>query len=435
MPKQSKTSVIFKKYGAAETSLPTGLYGSGAAVSFVREQSQSGLDIAIVGDSNTGFNAPTAGGYVWGLSYGLNTNKPDTCYGTPVYPLMASGNTPGFKSSFSGASVVSTSGDGYSSGKASATVITPFFDRGSGVWSMTGGANEETYIDYPYLASGNQTGTLNRGVTVESDHPMGISNELRYRVLRGQFSGGGSHRYRVRLSGSTPLTTTNAISANGATALVADEVVVAAGARSTAIEGFWSVQANAGILNTGPISPILQSMYTPRVGWAVGAMYFYGGHTLTNVADNIDLATDGTVKTYLNELYNRQVAAGGTGRVLVWLQGGINQGDWTAKPGLWLTQWGQVIQRCRSAWSALGLDASKLTFAVMCTHDSTGYNFATRREDLKNFAKTQKDVTVVNIPEIIQYSSYSAQESGAHLTKTGYELVGNAIIQRMLGVA
>lgn len=419
-------------FTVASSTMPVGVYGSYRAVNFIRQMTSSGVDIAMIGDSNTGYNAPTDGGYVWGLSYGLDVARPSTCYATPIYNLMIQGNSAGYKSSLQGAALPV---GGYVSGKASGpAAITSLFDRGTGTWSESGGASSGTYLDYPYLASGNQTENVNRGMKIDADHPLGVSNELRYRVLRGQFSGGGSHRYRIRLGDApyTALATSSAISANGATALIADETSVAAATRTTSIESFWSVQSAASVFNTGPVAPLLQSMYTPRRGWAVDAMYFFGGATLTNISTDVNAATTGTLQTMLAEYYNRQVAAGGAGRLIVWLQGGVNEADWTAKPGAWLTQWGSIMDTVRTAWLTANLPADNLSFVAMCTHDVTGYDFTTRRAQLIQFANTQSDLTVVHIPEIIPFSSYSAFASGAHLSKAGYETVGSAIINRLL---
>ena len=141
---------------------------------------------------------------------------------------MINGNSAGYKRSLQGGAQPV---GGYVSGKASGpAAITSLFDRGTGTWSESGGAASNTYLDYPYLASGNQTENINRGMKIDADHPLGVSNELRYRVLRGRFTGGGSHRYRIRLGDApyTALATSSAISANGATALIADETSVAA---------------------------------------------------------------------------------------------------------------------------------------------------------------------------------------------------------------
>ena len=118
--------------------------------------------------------------------------------------------------------------------------------------------------------------------------------------------------------------------------------------------------------------------------------------------------------------------------MIVWLQGGVNETDWTAKPGAWLTQWGSIMDTVRTAWLTANLPADNLSFVAMCTHDVTTYDFTTRRAQLIQFANTQSDLTVVNIPEIIPFASYSAFASGAHLSKAGYETIGSAIINRLL---
>ncbi len=412
--------------------MPVGFYGSYQGIRFLREFKDSGLDIAMIGDSNTGFNAPTDGGYVWGLSYALDVAEPNTCYATPIYNLMLQGNHAGYKSSVSATSLPS---DGYTSGKADGPAgITALFSRGTGSWSESGGASSSTYLDYPYLASGNQSNNSTRGMQILSDHPMGVSNEIRYRVVRGRFSGGGSHRYRFRRTDTfASLQTSSQISADGATAVVADEYSLAAGSRAYGLEAVWSVQsADSSGFNTGPIAPLMQSMYTPTIGWAVDALYFFGGATLTAIKNDIQAVPSASLKTMLAEYHNRQVAAGATGRLLVWIQGGVNESDYTSSPSTWIAQWSTIMDAISTAWSGAGLNSSKLHFMAMVTHDVDGYDFASRRSSLIGLAASRSDLTVVNIPDVISFASYSSYANGAHLTKTGYETIGAAIINAVI---
>jgi hypothetical protein len=414
--------------------LPAGVYGSMRAFNFIRETTTKGLDVAIVGDSNTGYNAPTDGGYVQGISYGLDVAFPSNAYATATFTLMNDGNSAGYKCSMSGAALPA---GGYVSGKTSGpSGITTFFDRGTGTWSDTGGATAGTYTDYAWMASGNQTENINRGMSIDSDHPIGVNNALRYRVLRSQTTTGGSFYMRVRLNGGayTPLATSSSISCSGATNLVASELAISSGTRNLSLASFWSIQNAVGLYTVGPFGGLLQSMYRPTVGWAVDAMYFMGGATITAI--DTDFAAANTAgyltATMLAEYYSRQLAAGGDGRIIVWIQGGANQSDWTSSPSTWPAKWESIMSYVRTAAAYAAIPSEKLAFVAMCTHDITGYDFASRRAALIALTAANSDLTVVNIPEIIPFASYSAYASGAHLSKVGYETIGNAIIQRML---
>jgi hypothetical protein len=419
-----------------DTPLPAGVYGSMRAFNFIRETTTKGLDVAIVGDSNTGYNAPNDGGYVQGISYGLDVAFPSNAYATATFTLMNEGNSAGYKCSMQGASLASAPG-GYVSGKASGDAgIKTFFDRGSGSWSDAGGANAGTYTDFPWLESGNQTENINRGMTIDSDHPIGVNNALRYRVLRSQTTTGGSFYMRVRLNGGSyaPIATSASIPCSGATNLVASELPITVGTRNLSLASFWSIQNAVGLYTVGPWGGLLQSMYRPTVGWAVDAMYFMGGATITAI--DTDFAAANTAgyltATMLAEYYNRQLAAGGDGRIVVWIQGGANQSDWTSSPSTWPAKWESIMNYVRTAATYAAIPSEKLAFVAMCTHDITGYDFASRRAALIALTTANPDLTVVNIPEIIPFASYSAYASGAHLSKTGYQTIGNAIIQRML---
>jgi hypothetical protein len=412
--------------------LPVGLYGSSRAFNFIRETATKGLDIAIVGDSNTGYNAPTDGGYVQGISYGLDVAFPTSAYATATFPLMNEGNSAGYKCSMQGAALPA---GGYVSGKTNGPAgITSFFDRGSGSWSDMGGANAGTYIDYPWMASGNQTENINRGMTIDADHPIGVNNALRYRVLRSQTTTGGSFYMRVRLNGGayTAIATSASISCSGATNLVASELPITVGTRNLSLASFWSIQNAVGLYTVGPWGGLLQSMYRPTVGWAVDAMYFFGGATITAI--DTDFAAANTAgyltATMLAEYYDRQLAAGGDGRIVVWIQAGANESDWTSSPSTWPAKWESIMNYVRTAATYAAIPSEKLAFVAMCTHDITGYDFASRRAALIALTAANSDLTVVNIPEIIPFASYSAYASGAHLNQTGYRTIGNAIIQR-----
>ncbi len=116
------------------------------------------------------------------------------------------------------------------------------------------------------------------------------------------------------------------------------------------------------------------------------------------------------LQTHLQELRERQIAAGGSGRVLLVTHSGINgnetASDWTAcHVAIWNTY--------KAAWAALGYPATDLAIvsfvgvpanAADNSNNGSGGNLITVRAAANLLPNTQPDMTVVDVKRFMPYS-------------------------------
>jgi len=158
---------------------------------------------------------------------------------------------------------------------------------------------------------------------------------------------------------------------------------------------------------------------------------------------------------YLKELRERQIAGGGTGRVLVFLNSGINGTETTTT---WPAAAQRIIDRITSRWVLTGGSASNLAFVFTLTHPTTDgavawtANRAAVATAANNYAAANGNtynLAVVDIAQLMTglvMSRYSMYDSGgqAHLTKVaippaavttatdGYEAIVQSIVSSLL---
>lgn len=413
-----------------------GIVGSRTASNFIRDMMNGvdSVDILFVGDSNTDYSAH---GYVTGMGNALQQSGA-RCYGTMVYPVYQSASQQdiGHKCNMSplrNADAFGSGGTatvGASSGKTS---LINLFGRTSGTASPTGDAG----LDFIYVSgtpSGNGYQQTIAGVYVDTDNPIGIKNELRYRVLRSQMPSGDTPGtfYLASQTASATITTSSAITTTGSYAWVASEHTVPANPSATMSEHHfaWKVGAALGVYNN--VGFAAQSVYRAVKGWSVGCLHYRGGESMTTVASNISGWGATKMGTYLKEVRDRQIAAGGTGRVIVWVQGGVNTA--TGLPGSWETDLATMKTAITSAWTGSGGSAENITFVANVSHqyinpDSSSSGSLNVLSGQRATAKAMiggangSNLTVVTLTEQITYPEMVPLYDGGgavHLTAAGY---------------
>jgi len=161
------------------------------------------------------------------------------------------------------------------------------------------------------------------------------------------------------------------------------------------------------------------------------------------------------LQAHLQELRERQIAAGGTGRVLLLTHSGIN-GNETASN--WTSCHSQIWTLYKAAWSALGYPSTDLAIvsfvgepanAADNSNSGTGGNLIAVREAANAMALANPDMTVVDIKKLMNYyqlvyvpaggaNFYQAGSSNVHLsggassTTDGYTVVSNMIVSALL---
>lgn len=161
-------------------------------------------------------------------------------------------------------------------------------------------------------------------------------------------------------------------------------------------------QGGGNVPITGPVAVGLHSLYRRSPGVSSQSMEHRGGATTSQFCGEVIAGAGGGVRTFFRETHDRQVAAGGSGRVLVCLQGGVNLGDWwtgAADYTVLISKLRDALDALRGAWKAEGLPPDDLAFLIMVSHPTapTDEPLAGLREAVRVAMVDVPDVTVVNL--------------------------------------
>lgn len=431
------------------------LYGSSRARRFVRDciDQADGVDLLWVGDSNTGYN-----GYGWcdGFAGGL-TRAGARMYATSAYTAGNDYGESGYRSRqwiFMGYA----SPAGYNALSASTSASSTLrLTMGRGAGSLTidsstfeGGALEASndiqneWALWIYARGPDGTFT--------EPCPIGLDNEL---VWRGQVniaSGGHLHAHWLTLANAQlhPKQTFNTVSTL-TTAWDTLEYTLPAGNRlasmTAAGTGAKVALAGSGVGGanqlTGPIRFGLHSVYTARKGYSSSMLEWRGGATLSNIFTDVTQASTAasTTANFLKYLRERQIAAGGTGRVVFCLQGGVNSSDWSpSNAALILLRVNETLDAVRAVWSNAGYPEADLAFMVMCSHPTNASDAAlsTLRSAMRDEYANSDDVLFVDLNAAADFTRITQEgwyDSGgnSHLEELrgGYEAIASAVVAEM----
>lgn len=454
--------------------MPEGFYGSPTAGHFVLDAiaGTDSLDVITIGDSNAGFskNGGGLGGGGWtrGLLRGLNAAGAPT-YGSPMVPIMNSiTSTGGIQKLLDDDSTEKTlvgyfqnvegpSGDlkrgstngptGLSNLVVPSSALLPFGGQGFNYAWVQANQSHRSFSQLngtfpggaepnPALPTWNQPGTA-----------------LRYRVTyaRTNTSGGSINPtvYRVT-SGSYVSLATASASTYYASGIDLQNVDVPFTMPTTtpasALVFGWAYIGYA----YGPAGAVYDSVYKIAKGVAVHNMHYGSNQTSTTISDIIFQANGANgffLENYLTQIYTRQVAAGGSGRVIVWFNAGINGGG--DNGATWTASAAGIITTLRNAWISAGLDGDNLAFVCSVTHPldtdyggSTEANMAGARTVANGWASTYSNVTVVDLSQIYTAAQMTASgyyagagstppNSEAHLSQAGYFAFGQQIVNKL----
>ena len=170
-------------------------------------------------------------------------------------------------------------------------------------------------------------------------------------------------------------------------------------------------------------------------------MEYRGGATLTNLATDISQAAAGFCKMLLKEVRERQIAAGGSGRVLLCIQGGINSTDWSpSNPAAAITAVEDIKTNIKAQWVALGYPATDLYFLFMVSHpyDVGDASLTVLRTYAQAYYTNSTDTLFINLNDIAPYdkilvNNWYANDGNAHLDEAtrGYETISSAIVSNI----
>ena len=127
---------------------------------------------------------------------------------------------------------------------------------------------------------------------------------------------------------------------------------------------------------TGPFAVYLESVHCNKKGWAITPVHGDGGATTGGLAERFAAwATQSSngnsgLKTVFEETRNRQIEAGGSGNVIVFLTSGVNDvsqvGESTAV-SVYGNHLSRMILTCKQAWDSLGYPENDLAFVITVT--------------------------------------------------------------------
>ncbi len=205
----------------------------------------------------------------------------------------------------------------------------------------------------------------------------------------------------------------------------------------------------------GPFAALWHSVINTAIrGYSVSNLIYYGGLTTTQIANKITGA-DKLLDAYLKEIRERQIACGGTGRAIVFLNAGVNIS------GQWTTDAQTIVTRIKERWVSSGGTASNLAFVFTVTHPKTLGSWATARAAVSTAANAWgqsagDNVCVVDIgamidgPTLLKYQLYgdgTTDGGQSHLASIaippaasgtmaddGYQIVTSRIVSALLAL-
>jgi len=463
---------------ALEGNMSLGLYGSTQASLLIKDaiQGKDSLDIVTIGDSNTGFSyggsGGCGGGYTRGWLRALNNLGAPT-YATPLMPTTVTntvttstqlyrdddGSTiaplAGYFSNVPAPTGSVTLGSTNGPGGLTTSVVpaTAFKPYGLGSWN------------YAFIANGSSAQTFSQ---LNGTYPGGSSpspalptwcapgTAVKYRVVYATQNGQTSTSTRARFNptvyrvdaGNYVSLATQAVdtySASGITITSTDlAFTMPSSPANQAVIFGWNYIGFA----YGPCSVLWDCVYKTAKGVAVNNLHYGGGQSPSTIADIItgSNSTEGTfMLEYFKQIIARQVAAGGTGRVIISINYGINPASGPDSGSVWTSKTGGVITFIQSQWAAAGGTANNLAFVVSVTHPLDTYGAATetalqaQRNAANVWAATQPNTTVVDISQLYTPSQmtsngyYAGAGSGgtnneSHLSQAGYYAVTNKFV-------
>jgi hypothetical protein len=448
-------------FGTTNSAVP-GVYGSRRVGQFLRDvttQTDS-VDIIMVGDSNTNID-----GWGWadGFNFALQTYTSAVEYATPITPT-SSWNGVSYYGVYAAnglysriptppAAIVNPTGSPalggtLVSGKASGPAqLTALMTRGTGDLQPN-----TSPFDYGWIAGAVEFADPFSGVTSYQDSTRLSWSQLaiRYRVVHGKGPSMGTLRLGARLDEEpyTTIGTTSIVCNQTSYEWVTSELVLTANSARTNKPIAYAFAANnfdPSCKITGPMAIALNSICTPRKGYSVTSMNHHGGATMSTVASNVVQAAT-IVRQYLKEARSRQTACEGSGRVIVCIQGGINDDG---------NPWGPnattFFEQCATEWAALGYPSSDLAFLGFVSHqDVNPDDMTAERSSAIALATSSPQYTIVNIPTFVSYNdmTYGGGSNVSwfrgptesppelnHLSESGYKAISGRIITRLLATA
>jgi hypothetical protein len=391
-----------------------GFYGSTRAASFIRDAraKSDSVDIITIGDSNAG--SPGGYGYTVGVHRVMSYQYGIDLYATPLLPGGNFLNTFTFSGLSNGMALtgtaLSTTLDNVAGGSGStgnARLMTLYTGDSEinglvthlGFNSTNSGNDGTTMLPKPnawqwmpvviptgtiWTGSGGTANTvrLGPGVPISEASPLNYgaagngATNLQYRCVVGTFNASGG-QFKLTVMN------TNSFGLNVRSANFISTQTVGGGygyktetlnftTQNTATPGVYCGWdgANSGVGNatTGPFACLWASVIErSKLGYSVSNLTYHGGNNGTGLADRIE-GMDKNLDLYLKEIRERQVEAGGSGRVIVFVSYGINTDLSPTPEAAWTNAADRIKARIQARWVSTGGSLANLAFMFVPSH-------------------------------------------------------------------
>lgn len=427
--------------------------GNGSARAFINDAKAGtdSLDVIVAGDSNTNYKG---WGWVDALTYGLVADGA-LHYATPLLPVFSreSATFYGYQSQFDAYGRINEDGTISNAGGTGALGNT--LVRGdsapSGLYDLlkrtTGTLRPNASPFYfGYFAGTNNWADFIGGVyTVDGSaytagSPIQLAwqgDALKYRIVHAMGPSMGSFQPTFRRNGGG-----DALVVAGSRIQCADAAgyswttstlsISADANRNTAGRQYVAGYADntwGSYYITGPVALALHSISRAVKGVAVQSIDHYGGANTNQVAANVSGAPL-VVSQYLREIRARQIANGGSGRVLVMFQGGVNG----TGSSTWAADCTTTMETFRTCWLNLGYPHGDIAFLGVTSHQvNNPDDMSTIRASAQTLASTYDiadGITIGLTYSALIASSYyqNATTERQHLNENGYKFAADQLL-------
>lgn len=413
-----------------------GVYGSRRASVFLRDAiaGTNSIDVMVIGDSNAGvYPSATAAN---GQGYTVGVAKALQSLNIPIYatPLLAAGKIGGGNGWAAG--MLSPNTGTYIGGNDYATPSTGMRQLDTAATAADADAvGLKTHLGYnssnlphtfgiiepvpSFVASTiTYTSTFPNNISISGASMLNLGSNAggvacQYRVVHGTFvTSGGKYRLCVLNAAGALQTGSSAdIPTSGGYGYSTGILPFNApksGATPIQYMCTWDGYGQSATYKpTGPFAAIYQSVIrTSYKGYSVSNFCFESGATSAQISTKLSDSLK-MLESFLYELRTRQIAASGTGRVIVWGNWGINGPD---TPTSWGVNSSAIVATIRNLWTGLGYPETDLAFVFSVTHPVSGSSWGALYSAANGWATTNAalGVTVADISQFFTSTTLTA---------------------------
>lgn len=280
--------------------------------------------------------------------------------------------------------------------------------------TYTSGAD---YDDWLWLADTSVNLYKTNGVNIREDHPLAANGTVQYYRVRYGKANTGSGRFYVNVWGNGAVnarprlladTSVSLYQASGQPTFDLYETSFTAngkGHSATAI-GYDTGGAN---FTRGPGALFCHSCYRRVIGFSVHCHGYQSGADSTQIAYASTNATDNNLAYLLKEIRERQIIAGGTGRVLLFVHSGINGSD---NATTWTNAHVAIWSKYKTVWQSLGYPLADLAIMSMVSLPRNSIDTSGGNADLSlvraaaiAMPTTYPDMCVVDVARLFSFNA------------------------------